>query len=182
MLRAREIPVFSADEWAREAVKPGGDVLERLKKRYGDEIVASDGELDRKRLRKYLLASDKEKAHIEQIIHPVVLQFMDRDLTMAKEKGTDMAVVEVPLLYETGMEGLFDLVLVVTAPLEERLKRIIKRNNVSESEARRWLSAQVPQETRVKLADMVIKNNGSIDELEEKVLEFIKGIRDISLN
>ncbi len=148
-----------------------------LEKEYGPGILSADGSLDRQKLLAILLSSPDEKARIEQIIHPEVLRIMDRDLAAARKKSVDTVVVEVPLLYETGMEKLFDMVAVVTAPFEERLRRVMKRNGTGEDIARKWLETQMPQEEKAAMADVVIANNGTLEELGQEVRNFAERIR-----
>jgi dephospho-CoA kinase len=176
-LRSCGFDLYSADEWAREAVVAGSRTLAMLEKEYGPGILSADGSLDRQKLLAILLSSPDEKARIEQIIHPEVLRLMDRDLAAARKKSVDTVVVEVPLLYETGIEKLFDMVAVVTAPFEERLRRVMKRNGTGEDIARKWLETQMPQEEKAAMADVVIANNGTLEELGQEVRNFAERIR-----
>ena len=169
LLGMKGFKVFSADVWAREAVRPGGKALAMLEDSYGDDILASDGSLDRKKLLKYLLLSDTEKVHIESIIHPEVFRIMDRELSLAKNRGYKQVVVEVPLLFETGMEKCFDMIVVITADLKKRINRVVKRNGIGKDIAEKWLRKQIPQEEKASLADIVIDNSGSLLKLEKEI-------------
>lgn len=168
--------IFYADEWARKAVTPGSKALNTLKNFFGNHIMNESENLDRNKLLHYILASEKNKKKIEDIIHPEVFRLMDLELTNAGQNGVKKAVVEIPLLFETHLENCFDKIVLVTAPREERLKRLIKRNGIDRETADKWVSLQMSQEKKISRSDFVISNNSSYKTLEYKISSLLSNL------
>lgn len=131
-----------------------------------------DGTIDRKLLGQ-IVFSDKGKLNLlESIIHPKVKEFIENI------DSSDTVFISVPQLFEAGMESLFDKIIFVSAPLEVRLERLMKRNNLTREEALVRINAQLREEEKISKCDYVIVNNGSADELMrqvERCFHFLNG-------
>jgi dephospho-CoA kinase len=157
--------VVDGDVIAREVVEPGTEGLKALVEAFGEDILLPDGALNRPALAAKAFVDDEKRATLNGIVHPLVGQ---RRMEIIESVPDDAVVVEdIPLLVETGMAPMFPLVVVVTAPVETRVERLIKRG-MDEVDARTRIAAQAPEEQRRAIADVLLDNSGSQDELVEK--------------
>jgi len=156
--------VVSADQLAREVVRPGTRVLEKLVERFGRNILRADGHLDRPALASLVFSDVRAREDLNAIMHPAIAELADRRLEELKARQPELIVYEVPLLFETGAETRVDAVLVVTAGEDVQLRRLMHRDGLDEEQARARLEAQMPQAQKVSRADYVIDNSGSRDE------------------
>ena len=161
--------VIDYDLLAREAVEPGTSALAAIAERFGDDVIAADGTLDRTALGAVVFGDDAARHDLEAITHPAIF-----DLAIAREATVpDDAVVvhDHPLLVEVGMDAFCDLVVVVDAPEDVQLERLVTLRGMTEADARARLAAQTSREVRTAAADVVLDNTGSIEDLEAKVDE-----------
>ena len=168
-LADRGAVVIDYDLLAREAVEPGTAALESIEDRFGAAVITAAGDLDRPALGAIVFADEAARADLEAITHPAI-----RDLALAAEASVPARGVVVhdhPLLAEMGMAARCDLVVVVDVPEDIQVKRLIELRGMSESDARARLGAQASREERLAVADVVIDNTGSVDELEARVDE-----------
>lgn len=156
--------VVSADQLARDVVRPGTRVLEKLVERFGRDILRSDGYLDRPALASLVFSDSRARKDLNAIMHPAIAELADKRLKELKARQPELIVYEVPLLFETGAEKRVDAVLVVTAREDVQLRRLMQRDGLDEEQARARLDAQMPQAQKVARADYVIDNSGSRDE------------------
>lgn len=171
------VPVVSADELARQAVAPSSAGLNAVVEAFGDRVLQADGSLDRDRMRAVVFEDAEARARLESIIHPIVWRLRDEWLDARRREGADVVVSEIPLLFETGREGAFDIVVLVDAPEAVRLSRMVQNRNQTEEEARRIIAAQMPASEKRARADHVIDNTGTLAELESKASEVLATIR-----
>lgn len=166
-LAARGAVVIDADKIAREVVEPGTPGLAEIVEAFGEEVLRPDGTLDRERLGA-IVFSDPEKLKIlNGIVHPKV---GERTQQLQREAPDDAVVVyDVPLLAENDLAPLYDVVVVVDTPDEVRLERLRRFRNMPEADARARIAAQAPREERLRIADIVIGNEGSLEELDAQV-------------
>ncbi len=167
------ISVIDTDDLAKKASAPGGPCLDRLARRLGGQILNADGTLDRKKLLQMIITDAGVKGEVEKIIHPEVLRRLNEILTRLCRAGRKMVVVEVPLLFEAGWSGLFDRIICVTAPREERIRRVMKRNRVDRHTAGAWIDLQLDQEKKSGLSDFVIVNDDGKDLLKRRVADVL---------
>ncbi len=171
-LEQRGAVVVDADQLAREVVETGTKTLERLVKAFGNEILQSDGSLNRERLGQMVFADTKVRATLNQIIHPEIGRKSVEVLQKLRERvDIPLVVYEAPLLFEVGAENRVDKILVVKIDPEEQLKRLMDRNHFSKLEAQQRIAAQMPQEKKLAQADYVVDNSGSIAETLQQVEE-----------
>lgn len=157
---------IDTDALAREAVQPGRPALERIRESWGDRILSSDGSLDRPALRRIVTEDADARRRLEEIVHPAVLELVGERLGEARSSGRRLAVLEVPLLFETGLEEMCDLVVVVDAPLEARRSRVCGERGLSAREFAALNDAQLSGEEKRGRADIIVDNAGSLSELE----------------
>ena len=157
--------VIDADQLARRAIERGSDGFDEVVAAFGDSILR-DGDIDRRELGQIIFSDPKKREILEAIIHPRVQQ----GLAMARKSLAEgeILVYEIPLLVETNARDKFDLVITVEAPLELRIERLKKRG-LTQSEIESRIKSQVSAEARKAIANFVIENDGSEEELLRKV-------------
>jgi dephospho-CoA kinase len=160
--------VVEADELARRAVAPGTPGLARVVERWGEDVLRPDGSLDRAALRDVVFRDEGERRRLERIVHPEVNRLRGEAFGEAERRGESLVVADIPLLFEVGGEGDFDVVVLVDAPKEVRLERLVRDRGLDADEARRMIDAQMPAERKRGEADIVIENAGSLAELDER--------------
>jgi dephospho-CoA kinase len=158
--------VIDADAIAREVVELGTPGLQYVVARFGDEILTSDGSLNRPKLGSIVFADPAALADLNAIVHPLV-GARTAEL-MAQVAEDDVVVYDVPLLVENELDGGFDAVLVVEAPIALRLKRLAARG-LTEDDARSRIAAQGTDEQRREVATIVLDNAGSVAELHAQI-------------
>jgi len=159
--------VIDADLLAREVVEPGSDGLAEVVLAFGSDVLGSDGTLNRPALGARVFADDDARRRLEAIIHPRV-RARAREIEAAA--AVDAIVVhDIPLLVETGQADGFDRVVVVDAPDEVRLDRLVRTRGLSVEDARARMAAQAPREQRLAVADHVLTNDGDLAELDRAV-------------
>jgi dephospho-CoA kinase len=163
--------IIEADVLAREAVAPGTPGLKRIVERWGPGILQLNGELDRAALRDVIFRDPEERQVLESIIHPEVSRLRDDAYAEAARQGVTCIVADIPLLFEVGLQHEFDTVVLVEAPEEMRLTRLVSERKIEESEARRMMDSQWPSEQKRAGADFVIENSGTLDELRGRATE-----------
>lgn len=171
------VPVVSADELARRAVEPGSEGLRQVVELFGSTVLAADGSMDRARVREIVFDDAHAREKLEAIVHPEVWRLRDRWLAEQKSAGADVVCSEIPLLFETGRQGDFDLVVLVEAPEDERLRRIVENRGVASDEARRIMASQLPSEGKHSGSDHIVPNDDSADVLRGRAFSLLDEIR-----
>jgi dephospho-CoA kinase len=164
--------VIDADALAREVVEPGTPALEEVAARFGPAVIATDGRLDRAGLGSIVFADPSARRDLERITHPRVRDLMQQRIAAALAADADLIVAEVPLLFETQSEGLYEGVMLVYAPANVQLERLMARDGIDEHAARQRLSAQIPIDEKRARATWVIDNSGSVDMTREQVTKW----------
>jgi dephospho-CoA kinase len=168
-LAAHGALVIDADLLARESVAPGTDGLAEVVATFGDQVQAADGSLDRPALARRVFGDDVARRRLEGIIHPRV---RERTAQLVAAAPSEAVIVnDVPLLVEAGLAGAYEIVIVVLADEEVRLARLTRDRGMSRDEALARIRAQASDEQRRAVADVVIVNNGTLDELHRRVDE-----------
>jgi dephospho-CoA kinase len=165
--RAAGAHIIDADDLARIAVEPGTPALRRIEKQFGREVLDATGALDRDRMRQLVFADDAKRRALEAIVHPEVERLRQEAERAAAAAGQRLVVHAIPLLYETGMDDRFDIVVLVDAPADVRRNRIVSTRGLSEAEADAMIAAQMPAEQKRTRAHYVIENGGTLEDLEE---------------
>src|SRR5215831_1944618 len=175
LLTERGAIVIDADAIAREVVEPGTPTLAKLVERFGPEILAADGSLDRAALAQRAFVTDEAKKELEAITHPAIGEEFLRRVAEAPENG--VVVHDVPLLVESTRGFKYDAVVVVEAPLDVRLDRLEARG-VPRDDAQRRIALQASDEDRRKVATWVVDNSGSFGDVERQLDAIWSDLRD----
>ena len=162
--------VYDADEIARHAFDPGGVCYARAIEAFGKEVVGSDGEIDRKRLAQIVFQDDVKRLALNAIIHPYVINELfaraARDLDGTQGK---IAVFEVPLLFESGLDQSMEKTVLVVSDEENRIRRVMRRSGMTREQVLARMRAQMPEEEKRRRADYILENNDSEEELIRRV-------------
>ena len=169
MLGDRGATVIDADELAREAVAPDTQALRDIIKRWGKDVLNADGSLDRAALRRIVFADQHELDALNRIVHPGVTRLRDREIARAKERGDQIVVCVIPLLFERNLVEEYDAIVLVDAPRPLRLERMVTTRGLEETEAMNMIASQMPAELKRARADYCIENTGSLEDLERDV-------------
>lgn len=161
--------VVSADVLAREIVNPGSPVLDALVKAFGPEVLTEQGGLNREALGRRVFADSSARGLLEKITHPAIAHLAECRLAELRNATHDLIVYEAPLLFEAGAEARVDQVLVVVVDPQVQMERLCLRDRLSSTEAQQRVSAQWPQADKVKRADFVIDNSGSLQQTRASV-------------
>lgn len=173
LLTRRGAILIDADQLAREVVLPGAPALDEVVRVFGAEVLQEDGSLNRKRLGSLIFGSEEKRKTLEGLLHPPIRKLMQERMAEQERLFPDkLVVVDVPLLYESQMEHLFQEVLVVYVDPASQLSRLMERDGLSGEEAKQRLDAQMPIEWKKEWADYVIDNSGTIGYTEEQVALF----------
>jgi len=183
-LASHGIPTLDADTLARDAVAVGSGGLAAVTARFGPAILQADGSLNRKALGGIVFADPQARADLEAIVHPRVREAMASWLDRLAQSGEALAIVDIPLLFETGREREFDRVIVTNCPRGQQLARVVERDGLTAADAEARIDAQAPAEDKVRQADFVIDTGGTygdtnrqIDRVVEKLLELAAAAR-----
>jgi len=158
--------VVDADALARDAQAPGSDVLATIVRRFGTDVLARDGTLDRAALRGKVMGDDEALSALNAIVHPAVQSRREELQDAARRRGDVLLVNDIPLLFEVLDPAQFDAIVVVDAPLALRRTRLRTLRGLSNEEADRMIAAQMDAERKRAQAHYVIENDGSLDALE----------------
>jgi dephospho-CoA kinase len=172
-LGAHGAVILDADVAAREVVAPGTPGLARVAEAFGQGVLRPDGALDRDRLGAIVFADPASRQRLNAIIHPLVRDWMRAAERAAADRarGDLIVVQDVPLLAEAGLAGDFDVVIVVDAPPELQVERLASLRGMPEDQARARMAAQASRQQRLAVADLVIDNSGSLEDLDRRVAE-----------
>ena len=163
------IPTIDADLLSRRAVEPGSPGLAAVAARFGPGIVDSSGTLDRARLAALVFTDANARRDLEQIVHPFVRSAIDNWFASLDAARNPFAVADIPLLYEAGRDRDFEAVIVAACEPETQLRRLMRRDNLSEEEAAKRISAQMPIGQKIRWADYVIRTDGTFEETNRQV-------------
>ena len=163
------VPTLDADVVAREIVAPNSNGLVEIVHRFGTKILLSNGELNRPALRNIILSDTQAKSDLEAITHPRIFMAMKSWQEQQATNGHKACVVEAALMVETGSYKLYDGLIVATCSRANQLSRLMERNDLSPEEATRWINSQLPLAEKERLADWVIYNDGTLEELRDTV-------------
>jgi len=169
--------VLDADAVAREAVAVGQPAWQELRRLYGAEFFHENGSLNRSKLAQRVFGNPEERRRLNELIHPLVTQELRARLAELARRGVDLVLVEVPLLFEAGLEAAYDRIIVVTAPEAERIRRLRDRDGRGEEEIRGMLAAQWPLEDKVARADYVVDNGGELAGTRQQVKNIWKKLK-----
>jgi dephospho-CoA kinase len=168
------VPTIDADVVAREAVSPGSPALAAIVARFGRDTLDKQGALDRRHLGSIVFADEAARRDLERIVHPAVKAAIDRWLQSMARAEHKLAVAVIPLLYETGRERDFDVVITTACSGDEQLRRVMSRDSLNETQARQRITAQLSTEEKVRRADYAIWTDGTFENTRRQVVETLE--------
>jgi dephospho-CoA kinase len=168
LLVERGAVLIDADELAREVVEPGTPAWSKIVEHFGPEILLSDKRIDRPRLGEIVFKDRAKLALLNEITHPEVMRRIADRLEELKETN-EVVIVDVPLLAEVGAKDMFDMIVVVTAAQDEQVARMRAMRGMDEESARTRIAAQLNADERAAIADWLVENNGSLEQLEREI-------------
>ncbi|MBC5637490.1 dephospho-CoA kinase [Ornithinibacillus sp. BX22] len=173
MFKELLIPVIDADQIARDVVEPGESALQAIVNEFGHDILLPDGTLDRKKLGAIIFSDTDKRAKLNAIVHPAVRKRMLEQKEHLLENGAKCVVMDIPLLFESKLTHMVDKTLVVYVDEDVQLQRLVKRDNSQKEEALQRIQSQIPLKEKVKLADAVIDNNGTLEHTLEQLQDVL---------
>jgi len=175
MLIDKKITVIDADVIAKQAVEKGMPAYRQIVEAFGKDILLENGDIDRKKLGSIVFTDEQKRLKLNQIVHPAVRAEMLKQRDEAIARKEQFVVLDIPLLYESGLDYLVGKVLVVTVPADIQLKRLMERNSLTEEEAMSRITSQMPLADKTKKADAVIDNSGSLEHTKHQLEEVLSG-------
>jgi dephospho-CoA kinase len=173
MLIELGFPVIDADQIAREAVKPGEEPYKKIVETFGREILLENGEINRPKLGSIIFHDQEKRDLLNNIVHPFVRRRMIEQKEALFEKGEKAVILDIPLLFESKLTHLVDKTILVYVDADVQLERLMRRNDLTENEAKARIASQMPLVQKVPLADAVINNNGTIEETRKQLIHLL---------
>jgi dephospho-CoA kinase len=174
--------IIDADRIARELVQARTPTWKELIKVFGKEILQKDGSIDRKKLAAKVFSDPEQRGQLNRILHPRIKNEMGRRLKAIRQKDPEaIVVIDAPLLIETGDHREMDKVIVVLSTEEQQIERLRERQGMDPEEARRIIAAQIATDEKVKVADFVIRNEGSLGETVKRAKEVFQELKRAAL-
>lgn len=167
------VPVMDSDQLARQAVEPGSPGLREVVEAFGPAVLQGDGTLDRGALRDRVFRDPSARKRLEGILHPRIATLRDAWLEEQGRAGAPLVVLEIPLLFEAGLEDSVDEIVLVDAPASQRLARLEDRRGLGPEEARRMMDAQMDPALKRERSDHVLENDGTVDRLRKEALKLL---------
>ena len=161
------IDIIDADVSSRSVVKKGQPALDDIKSHFGDDILDSENSLDRAKLREIIFKNPDERVWLEKLLHPKIAEHIKGQLESSE---SPYCILVSPLLLETEQKSYCSSILVIDVSEESQVARTAKRDGVPEEQVKNIISAQIDRKKRLKQADEIIINDGSMEELREKVM------------
>ncbi|AZN42424.1 dephospho-CoA kinase [Paenibacillus albus] len=173
MLLARGAKLVDADQVAREVVLPGEPALAAIAAEFGQAVLNADGTMNRPEVGKLVFGNPERLSKLESILHPAIRSRMwDRIEAYEASDPNQLIVADIPLLFETGQDAMYDAVMVVYVPQAVQLERLMQRNQLTEEQASQRIGLQLDIEEKKRRATYVIDNSGSLAETEQQVERF----------
>lgn len=163
------VPVLSADDTAKGLMRGDASLRRALIKLLGPSTYRPDGELDRQFVASKIFSDSGLQRKVNALVHPRVEAEVGKQFVRLEKAGNRLAIVEAALIYEAGFEKELDYVIVVDAPESDRIRRVVDRDGVEADDVRKRIQSQHSPESKLRKADYIIRNTGSINELEESV-------------
>ena len=164
VLRTLGAAIIDGDVLSRQLTAPGGPAIPAIREQFGAEVFLADGQLNRRALAERIFQQETERKKLDAIMQPLILRQIHQALTAAREAQVPVCVLDMPLLYEQGLETLCDRVWCVSLPEEEQLRRLMQRDQLTKTQAQARLRSQMPAGEKADRADVVIDTSGTLEE------------------
>lgn len=174
-LKDQGFTVLDADVYSRKTTEKNGPAIPEIIEEFGEDIVDESGNLNRKKLGNIIFNDEGKRKKLNAIVHPLIRQMMNSDEKKFKEKGH--VFLDIPLLFENGLDSRCDLILTVYVDREVQIERLSERNNLNRSDAVSRIDSQMPLCDKASKSDIVFDNNGRLDELYEQVNKFLETLK-----
>jgi dephospho-CoA kinase len=164
--------IVDADKLGHKVILPQGAAWKRIIKIFGKDILQKDQTINREKLGKIVFANQNLLKKLNKITHPEIIKLIKKEISLAKDDSKEekkILIIDAALIYETKIDRLMDKIIVVYLDEEEQLKRLIKRNNLSEKEALQKIKSQIPLKEKIEIADYLIDNSNSLGKTREQV-------------
>lgn len=169
-------PVIDADLISKKLSEKGGTVYHAIIRTFGDSYLDANKEIDRQKLGSLIFNDKQAKGLLNSISHPLIVEEMEKQIKDAK---TDLVFADVPLLYESGLESMFDKIICVYLPRRIQIERLMNRDNISYEYAVKKIESQTSLESKKLKADFVINSSNSFDYVESSVIELIRKLKEV---
>ena len=172
-LKQLKIPVIDADEVARKVVEPNSQGAREIRKTFGSDVFEEDGSLNRQRLGALIFSNAENRQKLDDLLQPLIKIMILDEIEEHRQKGENMIVLDLPLLFEKQYEELCEEIIVVYIPKELQLERLMKRNQYTKQEALSRIDSQLSIEEKRKRATVLLDNQGTIQQLYQQVEQWL---------
>lgn len=177
ILQSLGAAIVNADDLAREVVEPGHEAWKEIVASFGADILQSDQTLDRQKLRTLIFNQPEARKRLESIIHPRVRALAEERIRQYAAAGYPVVIYEVPLLFEGNLQEWLRPVILVACDVETQTARLQKRDHLTAADAEKHIAAQMSLKDKRRLADYVIENNGSLEDLERQTRQILEELK-----
>ncbi len=175
-LKELGIPIIDGDKLAREAVTPGSDAMKKIRAVFGDGVFTEDGALDRRKVADLVFSDEEKRQQLNAIIHPFIWHRTQEELYKAEVAGAKAVVLDMPLLLEIGWHLRVEAVWVVYVPQEIQIQRVMGRDGFTREQVMDRIGKQMATADKLKYADVVIDNSGTVEETRAQVDRALKAL------
>lgn len=177
ILQSLGAAIVNADDLAREVVEPGHEAWQEIVASFGAGVLQSDQNLDRQKLRTLIFNQPEARKRLESIIHPRVRALAEERIRQYAAAGYPVVIYEVPLLFEGNLQEWLRPVILVACDVETQTVRLQKRDHLTAADAEKHIAAQMSLNDKRRLADYVIENNGSLEDLERQTRQILEQLK-----
>lgn len=177
ILQSLGAAIVNADDLAREVVEPGHEAWKEIVASFGADILQSDQTLDRQKLRTLIFNQPEARKRLESIIHPRVRALAEERIRQYAAAGHPVVIYEVPLLFEGNLQEWLRPVILVACDVETQTARLQKRDHLTAADAEKHIAAQMSLKDKRRLADYVIENSGSLEDLERQTRQILEELK-----
>jgi dephospho-CoA kinase len=177
ILQSLGAAIVNADDLAREVVEPGHEAWQEIVASFGAGVLQSDQNLDRQKLRTLIFNQPEARKRLESIIHPRVRALAEERIRQYAAAGYPVVIYEVPLLFEGNLQEWLRPVILVACDVETQTARLQKRDHLTAADAEKHIAAQMSLKDKRRLADYVIENNGTLEDLERQTRQILEQIK-----
>ncbi|WEV70425.1 dephospho-CoA kinase [Lactobacillus sp. ESL0785] len=175
--RQKQIPIIDSDLIAHDILNPGKIGYKQVVQQFGPTILNADGTINRRKLGQLVFGDAEQLAILNQITHPLIFQTIQTKITQNRQTGAAIVIVDAPVLFESGGQKYCDQTLLIAIPKALQVKRLMQRDQLSKQAALERINSQMPLAQKAKLADYVITNTGTIEELTAKLAQLLLKLR-----